>query len=775
MNRRWLMVLIAPLVPVLMGASGCGPKSFTVAISSQSVNVAQAGTATVTVSLAGTNGFTTPVTLSATGLPSGVTASFSPSLAPIGSSSTLTLTATTSAAAGKSQITITGQAEGQTISGPLELNVTSNTNPPPAPTAFVEVPAPNPLSPAKTVQLPVKVGADYAIYQGDILFPLSLVQNAGGTGIRPQGNRMQDGYCLAQVIICWDKSYLWPNKTLSYEFGAGVSPQLRAVVQQVAQIYFDRTGIRLVESSAPEDRVRVIGINPDPNNPAAGRSMVGRVNGVQEITFQNDATKRTVLHEFGHALGLWHEHTRADRNSAIRVLGNNIIDALKSDYEIKDDPDVARIDGPYDFASVMHYPARSSASKKDGAGNSLPTFELVNPSSYDINQIGTAQDLSPGDVLALANLYDAPVTDGSIRLIVRGSNKLVNGGQARIDVEVINAGPRDLRDLYFGIQASTDVSMTGTGGLACGATNGNQSGNPILCYVPVGPTSGQTRRYGPITVDVPANAPSGTVAISLGLRPIGTRLADPAKGLSKVSLQQIRVDPDAYEVDNSFDRANPIRAFVPQQRTIHTASDVDYIFIDASDASKTNAYVFSVDAQDTAKPLTVDWFKDDQTPTDDPGYIIQPGKYYVAVRGDVTRYEANLSTINYEKLKDLLLNLPYAPLAFKWDGPSIARKLVRPYDFIGVSGLKSVALRGDNVQIAVYDQNGEIYGRGASVGNGLLSVDVPSTNQAPGKEFFLKVERQNETIIEGNLSIEQPTVEYSIAGCTSVTRLCPRP
>jgi hypothetical protein len=123
MTRHWLMILLAPVAPFLMGATGC-MKTFTVSISNPSVSVAQAGTGTVTVAVASTDGFTAPVALTATGLPSGVTASFSPSLVPIGSSSILTLTASASAVIGKTPIKITGQAETQTVTGALEVNVT---------------------------------------------------------------------------------------------------------------------------------------------------------------------------------------------------------------------------------------------------------------------------------------------------------------------------------------------------------------------------------------------------------------------------------------------------------------------------------------------------------------------------------------------------------------------------------------------------------------------------------------------------------------------------
>jgi len=97
---------------------------FTLALgNSEFPAVGPGSTLTTTVSLNPVNGFTGTATLGATGLPSGVTASFSPRRVAVGGSSTLTL-AIDSPAPGTYEVTITGTAaNGASASTTLELSI----------------------------------------------------------------------------------------------------------------------------------------------------------------------------------------------------------------------------------------------------------------------------------------------------------------------------------------------------------------------------------------------------------------------------------------------------------------------------------------------------------------------------------------------------------------------------------------------------------------------------------------------------------------------------
>ena len=114
------------LINLLAPTTGGG--SFTLSDSPSSLTITQGGaggTSTITVTDVG--GFSGSVTLAASGLPSGVTAAFSPN--PTTSTSTLTLTASATAATGTATVTITGTSGSLQATTTLALTVNASVSP----------------------------------------------------------------------------------------------------------------------------------------------------------------------------------------------------------------------------------------------------------------------------------------------------------------------------------------------------------------------------------------------------------------------------------------------------------------------------------------------------------------------------------------------------------------------------------------------------------------------------------------------------------------------
>ena len=115
----------------------------------------------------------------------------------------------------------------------------------------------------------------------------------------------------------------------------------------------------------------------------------------------------------GHVIGLHHEHTRVDRDDFISLITNRVSlknqadkDRLSRNTDIKPF-NVALPLGPYDSASLMHYPGISNlgAEAKIKIFLRPPLCSLNGPIPHDQNPAGKFSQL---DIKAVEMLYGGP-------------------------------------------------------------------------------------------------------------------------------------------------------------------------------------------------------------------------------------------------------------------------------------------------------------------------------------------------------------------------------
>jgi hypothetical protein len=111
-------------ITLIAAGGGGGSPDFSLSASPGSLTINQGGNGTSTITVNPVNGFSGSVSLSASGLPSGVTASFNPTTTT--TTSTLTLTASPTATTGTSTVTITGASGSLTHTTTISLTVAAS-------------------------------------------------------------------------------------------------------------------------------------------------------------------------------------------------------------------------------------------------------------------------------------------------------------------------------------------------------------------------------------------------------------------------------------------------------------------------------------------------------------------------------------------------------------------------------------------------------------------------------------------------------------------------
>lgn len=172
----------------------------------------------------------------------------------------------------------------------------------------------------------------------------------------------------------------------------------------------------VIQWVARSTEVDYVDFDLDPNDHSGGGlSSVGRVGGRQVIGGSIDANVPTLLHEMGHATGLWHEQSRPDRDAHLQLIPANTIKTLEPNFDVVTD-NVQSI-GLYDLQSIMQYLPFTFTK------NGQPTLE-TRPAGIRVSDLGT---FSAGDVDAIDRLYGHAPTKVTITSNPPGLKVVVDG------------------------------------------------------------------------------------------------------------------------------------------------------------------------------------------------------------------------------------------------------------------------------------------------------------------------------------------------------------
>ncbi|KAH8417139.1 hypothetical protein KR222_004379 [Zaprionus bogoriensis] len=197
------------------------------------------------------------------------------------------------------------------------------------------------------------------------------------------------------------KERIWDYGVIPYEIDGNFSGLHKALFKQAMRHWENSTCIKFVERDAeihPNYIVFTI-------RNCGCCSFVGkRGNGPQAISIGRNCDKfGIVVHELGHVVGFWHEHTRPDREQHVVIEHNNIMKGQDYNFNMLSRDEVNSLGMAYDYDSIMHY-ARNTFSK----GTYLDTILPIEVKGRKRPEIGQRLRLSQGDIAQANLLYKCP-------------------------------------------------------------------------------------------------------------------------------------------------------------------------------------------------------------------------------------------------------------------------------------------------------------------------------------------------------------------------------
>ena len=183
-----------------------------------------------------------------------------------------------------------------------------------------------------------------------------------------------------------DLNKRWPCNTVYYTIDSNF-PDIYRIHDAISD-YENRTNLTFKERTIDNPNyIEFISDN------VGSSSYVGMIGGKQEVKIKKDGTVGTVRHEIGHAIGLWHEHSKPKRDDYIIVYEKNIEKGKEDNF--KNHPSSLFTPG-FDFESMMLYDSYAFA--KEG----FVTILKLDGETYTVS---AERRFSADDIVMIYQIY----------------------------------------------------------------------------------------------------------------------------------------------------------------------------------------------------------------------------------------------------------------------------------------------------------------------------------------------------------------------------------
>lgn len=227
-----------------------------------------------------------------------------------------------------------------------------------------------------------KLNDSTLIFQGDIMIPIGQELQEP----LPAGSPVPAHKAVAKT------KGLWPDNTLYYQIRSDVPANTVDKITEAIKFWAANSNVKFVNSTGPDGHHVLF-------YPGGGcSSFIGKANrGGQLLSVGSGCSVGNIMHEIAHALGFWHEQSRADRDEYIKIHYDNIKPGYAHNFKTYSQlgSDGQELSAELDFGSIMMYPSYSFSA------NGRPTITKLDGSTY------YAQRRAPSDmdIAAMNMLY----------------------------------------------------------------------------------------------------------------------------------------------------------------------------------------------------------------------------------------------------------------------------------------------------------------------------------------------------------------------------------
>merc|ERR1711962_1435924 len=196
-----------------------------------------------------------------------------------------------------------------------------------------------------------------------------------------------------------DERYRWPERTVNYDLSQVVDPENKTlIINTLNQLQNKFDGcVKFREASTGN---RVVVVDGDGCYSSVGFNKYFERQNLS-LSPRECMYPAVIEHEFMHAIGVQHTHSRPDRDNYVTIIEENIqanaTHNFTDNFEKLDKEEYNTFGLPYDYLSVMHY---SDTLFSNGKGKTILTHDS---SMQDV--IGRAQGVSDGDIELVKRMY----------------------------------------------------------------------------------------------------------------------------------------------------------------------------------------------------------------------------------------------------------------------------------------------------------------------------------------------------------------------------------